>query len=231
MESTLRAGLTALGLPCDAVPELLDFSARLLEKNQVMNLTAITDPVDVATLHLLDCAALLNVADFRGKSVVDVGTGAGFPGMVLHLLEPDFDLTLLDSLNKRIEWLAEVCDEMNLRRVECVHARAEEFAQKHRQRYDIATSRAVAALPLLCELALPLVKVGGCFLAMKAVDSDEEIKSARSAIAQLGGAVEAVRDYAIPTTEVTHRVVVIRKVKDTPPQFPRSWARMKKAPL
>lgn len=231
MEATLRAGLTALALPCQAVPELLDFSARLLEKNQVMNLTAITEPVDVATLHLLDCAALLSMADFRGKSVVDVGTGAGFPGMVLRLLEPDFDLTLLDSLNKRIEWLAEVCDEMGLRRVECVHARAEEFAQKHRQRYDIATSRAVAALPLLCELALPLVKVGGCFLAMKAVDSDEEIKSARSAIAQLGGAVEDVRDYTIPTTEVTHRVVVIRKVKDTPPQFPRSWARMKKAPL
>lgn len=231
MEAALRAGLTALGLPCDAVPQLVDFSTRLLEKNQVMNLTAITDPVDVATLHLLDCAALLTMADFQGKSVVDVGTGAGFPGMVLRLLEPDFDLTLLDSLNKRIEWLAEVCDEMNLRRVACVHARAEEFAQKHRQSYDIATSRAVAALPLLCELALPLVKVGGCFLAMKAVDSDEEIKSARSAIAQLGGAVEAVRDYAIPTTEVTHRVVVIRKVKDTPPQFPRSWARMKKAPL
>ena len=231
MEATLRTGLAALGLPCDAVPELVDFSRRLLEKNQVMNLTAITDPVDVATLHLLDCAALLNVADFRGKSVIDVGTGAGFPGMVLRLLEPDFDLTLLDSLNKRIEWLAEVCDQMNLRRVACVHARAEEFAQKHRQSYDIATSRAVAALPLLSELALPSVKVGGCFLAMKAVDSDEEIKSARSAIAQLGGAVEAVRDYAIPTTEVTHRVVVIRKVKDTPPQFPRSWARMKKAPL
>lgn len=231
MEATLRAGLSALGLPCTAVPELLDFSGRLLEKNQVMNLTAITEPVDVATLHLLDCAALLTMTDFRGKSVVDVGTGAGFPGMVLRLLEPDFDLTLLDSLNKRIDWLAEVCDEMGLSRVECVHARAEEFAQKRRQKYDIATSRAVAALPLLCELALPLVKVGGCFLAMKAVDSDEEIRSARSAIAQLGGAVEEVRDYTLPSTEVTHRVVILRKVKDTPTQFPRSWARMKKAPL
>ena len=231
MEATLRAGLTALGLPCSAVPRLLDFAGRLLEKNRVMNLTAITEPKDVATLHLLDCAALLTLSDFRGKSVVDVGTGAGFPGMVLRILEPDFDLTLLDSLGKRIDWLAETCAAMGLDRVACVHARAEEFAVQHRQQYEIATSRAVAALPLLCELALPLVKPGGCFLAMKSVDSDDEIQSARGAVVQLGGKLESIRDYAIPGTEVTHRLVVIRKVKDTPPQFPRSWAKMKKAPL
>ena len=231
MEATLRAGLTALGLPCYAVPRLLDFAGRLLEKNRVMNLTAITEPKDVATLHLLDCAALLTLSDFRGKSVVDVGTGAGFPGMVLRIMEPDFDLTLLDSLGKRIDWLAETCAAMGLDRVDCVHARAEEFAAQHRQQYDIATSRAVAALPLLCELALPLVKPGGCFLAMKSVDSDDEIQSARGAMGQLGGKLESIRDYAIPGTAVTHRLVVIRKVKDTPPQFPRSWAKMKKAPL
>ena len=231
MEATLRAGLTALSLPCSAVPQLLDFAGRLLEKNRVMNLTAITEPKDVATLHLLDCAALLTLSDFRGKSVVDVGTGAGFPGMVLRILEPDFDLTLLDSLGKRIDWLAETCAAMGLERVDCVHARAEEFAVQHRQQYEIATSRAVAALPLLCELALPLVKPGGCFLAMKSVDSDDEIQSARGAMGQLGGKLESIRDYAIPGTEVTHRLVVIRKVKDTPPQFPRTWAKIKKAPL
>lgn len=231
MEQTLREGLTALGLPCSAAPQLLDFSRRLLEKNQVMNLTAITEPRDVVDLHLLDCAALLTLADFRNSSVVDVGTGAGFPGMVLRILEPDFDLTLLDSLGKRIDWLRQTCDEMGLARVDCVHARAEEFAAQHRQTFDIATSRAVAALPLLCELALPLVKPDGRFLAMKSVDSGEEIDSARGAIGQLGGKIEAVRDYTIPGTAVKHRVVIIRKVKDTPPQFPRSWARMKKAPL
>ncbi len=231
METTLREGLAALGLPCSAAEQLLDFAQRLLEKNQVMNLTAITQPRDVATLHLLDCAALLMLCDFRGKSVVDVGTGAGFPGMVLRIMEPDFDLTLLDSLGKRIDWLRQTCDEMGLARVTCVHARAEEFAGEHRQAYDIATSRAVAALPLLCELALPLVKTGGCFLAMKSVDSDEEIAAARGAIGQLGGRIEAIRDYVIPCAAVTHRLVVIRKVKDTPPQFPRSWAKMKKAPL
>lgn len=231
MELILREGLVALGLPSSSVPKLLSFAARLLEKNKVMNLTAITEPKDVATLHLLDCAVLLTLCDFRGKSVVDVGTGAGFPGMVLRILEPEFDLTLLDSLGKRIDWLRQTCDEMNLSRVDCVHARAEEFAGKHRQAYDIATSRAVAALPLLCELTLPLVKPEGCFLAMKSVDSDEEINAARGAIGQLGGRIEAIKDYTIPGTEVTHRVVIIRKVKDTPSQFPRSWAKIKKSPL
>ena len=227
----MREGLAALALPTDAAVPLMAFSARLLETNKVMNLTAITEPEDVARLHLLDCAALLNITDFRGKRVVDVGTGAGFPGMPLRILEPDFDLTLLDSLGKRIAFLQRVCDEMGLQRVTCVHARAEEFAAKHREQYDIATSRAVAALPVLCELTLPLVKVGGRFLAMKAVDSDEEIRGAKSAIAQLGGTVEDIRDYTIPGTDITHRVVVIGKIKPTPGAFPRAFAKIKKAPL
>lgn len=231
MEQILREGLAALSLPTDAAVPLMAFSARLLETNKVMNLTAITEPEDVARLHLLDCAALLNITDFRGKRVVDVGTGAGFPGMPLRILEPDFDLTLLDSLGKRIAFLQRVCDEMGLQRVTCVHARAEEFAAKHREQYDIATSRAVAALNVLCELTLPLVKVGGRFLAMKAVDSDEEILAAKSAVAQLGGKVEDIRDYTIPGTDITHRVVVIGKVKPTPDAFPRAFAKIKKAPL
>lgn len=231
MEQILREGLAALSLPTDGVAQLMDFSARLLEKNKVMNLTAITEPQDVARLHLLDCAALLTMADFHGKHVVDVGTGAGFPGMPLRILEPDFDLTLLDSLGKRIAFLQETCEEMGLARVSCVHARAEEFAEKHREQYDIATSRAVAALNVLCELTLPLIKVGGLFLAMKALDSDEEIRSAKSAIAQLGGTVEDIRDYTIPGTDIVRRVVMIRKVKPTPPAFPRAFAKIKKAPL
>ena len=231
MEQILREGLAALALPTDAAVPLMAFSARLLETNKVMNLTAITEPEDVARLHLLDCAALLNITDFRGKRVVDVGTGAGFPGMPLRILEPDFDLTLLDSLGKRIAFLQRVCDEMGLQRVTCVHARAEEFAARHREQYDIATSRAVAALNVLCELTLPLVKVGGRFLAMKAVDSDEEIRAAKSAVAQLGGKVEDIRDYTIPGTDITHRVVVIGKVKPTPDAFPRAFAKIKKAPL
>lgn len=220
-----------MGLSTDAVPCLLDFSRRLLEKNQVMNLTAITDPDDVARLHLLDCAALPSHYDLRGKAGVDVGTGAGFPGMVLRLLEKDYRLTLLDSLGKRVDWLREVCGEMGLGDVDCVHARAEEFAREHREQFDIATSRAVAQLNVLCELALPLVKVGGVFLAMKSVDSDAELDTARGAIGQLGGKVEEVWDYTIPTTDVTHRVIAIRKVRPTPAQFPRAFAKIKKSPL
>lgn len=231
MRESLTRGLTQLGLSPDAVPQLEAYAAALLEKNRVMNLTAITAPQDVATLHLLDCAALLTMADLRGKRVIDVGAGAGFPGMVLRILEPDFDLTLLDSLGKRIDFLKEVCSQLGLARVDCVHARAEEYAAGHRQQYDIAASRAVANLNVLCELALPLVKVGGQFLAMKSVSSDDEIAGARGAIGQLGGRIADIRDYTVPETEVRHRLVIVEKVKDTPAIYPRSFARIKKAPL
>ena len=230
-EEMLQRGLETYGLPTDHASQLLTFAEMLLEKNQVMNLTAITDPVDVTRLHLLDCAAVLTMADLKGKTVVDVGTGAGFPGMPLQILEPSAKLTLLDSLNKRIGFLQEVCDALGLRGTRCVHARAEEYARDHREKFDYATSRAVAALNVLCELALPMVKVGGAFLAMKSVDCDEELRQAKSAIAQLGGTVESVRDYTIPGTDVRHRLVIIRKVKPTPTAFPRAFARIKKNPL
>ena len=230
-ETLLQQGLQSLGLDSSKTDQLLTFAEMLLEKNQVMNLTAITDPVDVAQLHLLDCAAVLTLADLKGKRVVDVGTGAGFPGMPLQILEPTAKLTLLDSLNKRIGFLQEVCDALDLRQTRCVHGRAEEYARDHREAFDFATSRAVAALNVLCELALPMVKVGGAFLAMKSVDCDEELRQAKSAIAQLGGSVESVQDYTIPGTDVCHRLVVIRKVKPTPASFPRAYARIKKNPL
>lgn len=231
MISILTEGLAQLGLPADAAPRLADFAAAVLEKNKVMNLTAITEPGDFAALHLLDSAVLLNMADFRGKNVVDVGTGAGFPGMPLRMLEPDFDLTLLDSLGKRVDFLREVCAALSLSRVDCVHARAEEFAREQRESYDLALSRAVAALPMLCELCLPLVKVGGQFLAMKSVDTEEEIESAKGAIRTLGGKIRRVADYTIPTSEVVHRVVVIEKVSPTPKAYPRAFAKIKKSPL
>lgn len=231
MLALLTEGLAQLGLPADAAPRLAEFAAAVLETNRVMNLTAITDPADFAALHLLDSAALLTMEDFRGKRVVDVGTGAGFPGVPLRILEPDFDLTLLDSLGKRIEFLRRTCDQLGLERVEAVHARAEEFAADHRERYDVAVSRAVAALNVLCELALPLVKVGGRFLAMKSVDSDAEIDAARGAAGQLGGRIRELRDYTVPGTDVRHRVVIVEKVRPTPAQFPRPFARIKKRPL
>lgn len=231
MTALLTQGLRELGLDESRADTLERFAALLLEKNEVMNLTSITEPTAIAQLHLLDSAALTQFVELSGKKVVDVGTGAGFPGMPLRILKDDFDLTLLDSLGKRIAWLAEVCETLGLRRVECIHARAEEFAAAHREQYDIATSRAVAQLNVLCELALPLVKVGGQFLAMKSTDTEEEIASAKNAIRTLGGKIVSVKDYTIPTSTVTHRVVVIEKVSSTPAKYPRAFAKIKKQPL
>ena len=231
MTELLRQGLRELGLDESRAETLERFAGLLLEKNEVMNLTAITEPVAVAQLHLLDSAALTRFADLSGKTVVDVGTGAGFPGMPLRILKDDFDLTLLDSLGKRIAWLAEVCGALGLERVECVHARAEEFAAARRESYDLAVSRAVAQLNVLCELALPLVKVGGRFLAMKSVDTEDEIAAAKGAIKTLGGRITGVEDYRIPTSEVTHRVVIIEKITPTSAKYPRAFAKIKKQPL
>lgn len=231
MEQLLRDGLTTLGLPTGGIPALIRYADLLVEKNKVMNLTAITEPADIAALHFLDSAALLTLADWKGKTVADIGTGAGFPGLPLRIVDPSIRLTLLDAQNKRVEFLKEVCGELGLADVECVHARAEEFAADHREGFDLVTSRAVAALPLLCELCLPLVKVGGYFAAMKSVDADAELASAAHAIEVLGGAVDHVTDYAIPGTEVHHRVIFIKKCRETAKKYPRAFAKIKKNPL
>ena len=231
MEALLRQGLEALGLPTEGAAKLVRYGELLVEKNKVMNLTAITAPKDVATLHFLDSAALLTLADFKGKTVADVGTGAGFPGLPLKIVEPSIELTLLDSLNKRIDFLKEVCADLGLQDVDCVHGRAEEFAAGHRESFDVVTSRAVANLQMLVELCLPLVKEGGYFLSMKSVESEEEINSAKKAIATLGGKIEKCVDYTIPGTDVAHRLVFIKKVGPTPKKYPRAFAKIKKSPL
>lgn len=233
MTELLKNGFSAMKLSVsDAqIAQLEDFTARMLKTNKVMNLTRITDPKEIAEKHLLDCASLLQAADFSKKSVVDVGCGAGFPGMPLHILCPSCELTLLDSLGKRIRFLQGCIDAMNLSNIEAVHARAEEFAAKHREQYDFAVSRAVAQLNVLAELSLPLVKQGGAFIAMKSKDTDEELERAKKAIRLLGGEIEKIIDYTIPHTEITHRLVVIRKKQRTPKQYPRPFRKISASPL
>ena len=168
MQSALLAGLPGLGLslPNGAAETMCAFGHALLEKNQVMNLTAITDPEQVAKLHFLDSLTLLTLADFRQKRVIDVGCGGGFPGVPLKIACPEMELTLLDSLGKRMAWLAETLSSLNIT-ASCITARAEEAVASRREQFDFAVSRAVARLPVLCELCLPYVKVGGAFLSMK----------------------------------------------------------------
>ena len=235
MQDILTAGFRELGLtpPPGAIDMLCRYSELLLEQNKVMNLTAITQPDQVARLHFLDSAAILTHTSLAGKSLIDVGTGAGFPGMVLKMLVPSLDVTLLDSLNKRLDWLEETCGALELDGIRTVHARAEEQALEKgfRDSFDFAAARAVADLRVLCELCLPYVKVGGRFLAMKSAGSGEELAGAEHAVKLLGGRVAAVEDYAIPGTEVVHRLVVIEKLAPTLKGYPRRWAKIQKEPL
>jgi len=245
MKDILIHGLTSMGLsPTPKSLEQLETFARLLlEKNQVMNLTAIREPESVARLHFLDSAAVLAYGGsclsppepswLQGKSLLDVGTGAGFPGMVLKILEPSLQLTLLDSLGKRLDWLGEVCQTLGLEDVQRLYVRAEEQAwlPGFRDAFDVVTSRAVAALPQLTELCLPFVRPGGIFLAMKGAASDQEIAEAQSAVQRLGGEAFQTRDYTIPETETCHRLAAARKRVPTPKGYPRTWGKIKKTPL
>lgn len=216
------------GLETGKIDTLSAFGTALLNRNQVMNLTAITDPEGVARLHFLDSLTLLDATPFAGKSVVDVGCGAGFPGVPLKIVEPSIRLTLLDSLRKRMDWLTEILPSLGVE-AECVTARAEEFAGEHRDCFDIAVSRAVARLNVLLELCLPLVRVGGRFLAMKGADAGTELAEADHALDVLGGRVCETRVY--PVGDALHRVIVVEKVAASPVQYPRRFAKIKQKPL
>lgn len=233
LKSTLAEGLAALNLtsPDGAVEKLSLYCDLLLEQNQVMNLTAITEPAEVVRLHFLDSAALLPAKVLQGKRIIDVGTGAGFPGVVLKILAPSMNVTLLDSLGKRIEWLRDLCGRLELQDITCIKGRAEELSRnpEHREQYDAAVSRALASMPVLAELCLPFVKQDGLFLAMKSNKTDEEIDAARPIIGTLGGEVPFVMDYRLPGEEGYRRIVTVYKKKPTPEAYPRKWAKIKES--
>lgn len=227
LETALQTG--QLCLTSAQLDALCHFGQLLLEKNQVMNLTAITQPEAVAQLHFLDSLKLLDIANFSGKKVIDIGCGAGFPGIPLLIMQPDMALTLLDSTAKRIHWLAqEVLPALYLQ-AQCVNARAEEYVANHRQTFDFAVSRAVARLPVLAELALPYVRQDGYFLAMKGAAAQQEAEEAAHALRTLGGQIEDIIEY--PIADALHRVIVIRKARTTPPRYPRRYAQIRQSPL
>ena len=233
-QSVLQAGLAAMGLPADeqTVRQMETYAAFLLERNQVMNLTAITEPTAVAQLHFLDSAALLNAWPLAGARIVDVGTGAGFPGVPLKLLEPSIGLTLRASQRKRVDFLQEGMALLGLADVRCVQARAEEQSRlaDWRESFDCAVSRAVADLRVLAELCLPFVRVGGVCLAMKSVHCEEEVESARQAVIRLGGAMKDPYRYTLPDG-TPRQILVIQKVEETPSKYPRRFAKIQKEPL
>ena len=230
METTLREGLPRLGLSLTEQTQktLCRFGTEVIEQNKVMNLTAITEPTQVAKLHLLDSLTVLTLADLKGKKVIDVGCGAGFPGVPLKIACPEADMTLLDSLGKRMTWLEQVLPTLGVD-AKCITARAEEYVTGCREQFDYATSRAVARLNILLELTAPYVKVGGAVLAMKGTAAQEELAEAKNAIAQLGLKLERVEEF--PADGTAHTVIVLRKVKPTPAKYPRRYPKIKQQPL
>ena len=230
MLTALREGLPTLELelPQGTDERLCRFGCAVVEQNKVMNLTAITEPEQVAKLHLLDCLTVLTMEDLKGKRLIAVGCGAGFPGVPLKIACPELQLTLLDSLGKRMNWLEGVLPALGVD-AECVTARAEEAVATRREQYDFATSRAVARLNILLELTAPYVKVGGAVLAMKGSAGREELAEAKNAIRQLGLKVEKLETFPMDGTE--HMVILLRKSSPTPPRVPRRYAKIKQLPL
>ena len=230
MRQTLDALLPELGLalPEGARATLCAFGEAVIAQNEVMNLTAITDPAQVAKLHLLDSLSVLSALDLRGKKLIDVGCGAGFPGVPLAIACPEAQVTLLDSLGKRITWLKEILPQLGIQ-AECVTARAEEAVVSCRESYDIATSRAVARLNILLELLAPYVKVGGAMVALKGSAAKEELGECGDAMKKLGLRQEAFLEF--PVDGASHALIVLRKVAPTPKMYPRRYAKIKQSPL
>lgn len=230
MRNTLDQGLVQLGLTLSEQQKdtLCAFGRAVVKQNEVMNLTAITEDTAVAKFHLLDSLTVLCCADLKGKTLIDVGCGAGFPGVPLAIACPEAKITLLDSLGKRMKWLEEVLPTLSIQ-ADCVTARAEEAVSDRRESYDFAVSRAVARLNILLELTAPYVKVGGAVLALKGAAAREELAECKNAIRQLGLKLEGVKEF--PIDGANHAIIVLRKIAPTPKQYPRRYAKIKQSPL
>lgn len=233
MNEILKHGSAEMGFPLtdEQINKLERYADMLIERNEKVNLTAICDREGIAVKHFLDSLSALCTGYVKGK-VIDVGTGAGFPGLVLKIAKPEISLTLLDSLNKRIDFLKDVSSELETEGVDFVHARAEDGARGAlRGEFDTVVSRAVANLTALAELCIPYLKVGGSFLALKGPLAEEELESAKRAIHILGGKTEKVFEVKIPYSDLSHKIIIIKKVRQTPLQYPRKASIPTKNPL
>lgn len=230
MKSALSQGLPGFvpELSQKRINTLCAFGQAVIEQNRVMNLTAITEPAQVARLHLLDSLTVTKCMDLSRKKLIDVGCGAGFPGVPLAICCPDAEVTLLDSLGKRVHWLETLLPQLGVS-AECVTARAEEAVAQRRERYDVATSRAVARLNILLELLAPYVKVGGAVVALKGAAAQEELDECQNAMKKLGLRLESVTHFDVEGAD--HTVIVLRKLSPTPSAYPRRYAKIKQSPL
>ena len=234
MKDLIISGSRQLDIPLDdvQVDKLMEYAGLLVEWNEKINLTAITDDEGIVTKHFLDSLTAIKTGYVKGK-VIDVGTGAGFPGLVLKIAKPEIKLTLLDSLNKRINFLKDVCEKVDINDVEFVHSRAEDGGKNrdYRGNFDTVVSRAVANLTVLSEWCIPFLKQGGYFLALKGPLAEQEVKDAKRAIKILGGQIEDIVEAEIPFTELKHKIIVIKKVGQTPLKYPRKPVIATKTPI
>lgn len=221
-------------LPDGALELLNRYYEMLIDTNKVMNLTAITEYSEVVIKHFADSAAIGCITDMNGNiDVIDVGTGAGFPGIVLKIVYPQLSVVLLDSLNKRVNFLKNVITELGLTDISAIHGRAEDIARNkdYREKFDLCVSRAVANMSSLSEYCLPFVKVGGRFIPYKADGCDEEVKTASNAVNTLGGKIRKIESYVIPDTDICRKFVVIDKLRNTSAKYPRKAGLPTKEPL
>ena len=227
-----KAGVLGVRFSMEQTEQFFEYMKLLIEWNEKINLTAIIEPEEIILKHFIDSITILKEIE-KDSKLVDVGTGAGFPGIPLSIMEPSLKITLVDSLNKRLIFLEEVINKLNLKNVELVHARAEEFGQnkQYREKFDISTSRAVANLSTLSEYLIPLVKINGKVLSMKASDAQEEINDAKKAIEILGGKIEKVEEFNLPQSDIGRTIITIRKEKQTPSKYPRKPGTPSKEPI
>jgi len=233
---TLEDGFKQLNIPysIDIENKFINYRDLLKEWNQKINITSIENDEDIYIKHFLDSVLLLNSDNINEKkSIIDVGTGGGFPGYPLKIINDNYEITLLDSLKKRIDFLSEVAKILNIQNVKLIHGRAEDFGQNknYRERFDICVSRAVAPLNVLCEYCLPFVKVGGYFAAYKSENISEEIISSENAIKKLGGLVKEIKQICLPGTDIVRKIVIIEKHESTNTKYPRKAGKPSKDPL